>query len=224
MNRIPARVRSAAISALALSLAACSTAAVTSDVALAPNLRSRPAMIYVAQFDLPDSAIQSESPMARRPLHAWREQSQAHALVADMEQDVVTDLVKKGLSAQRLAPGGPLPRSGWIVQGTILRIDEGDRVRRAVVGFGKGQTDLQVEVAIDDLSTTEQPAPLYRMQTGAQSGKSPGAVVTLNPYVAAAKFVLAGHDLGHNVQATASQIADRIVAHVNEVGQAPPTP
>jgi hypothetical protein len=141
-----------------------------------------------------------------------------------MEQDVVTDLVKKGLAAQRLTPGEPLPPRGWIVQGTVLRIDEGDRVRRAVVGFGKGQTDLQVAVAIDNLSTAVQPAPLYRMQTGAQSGKSPGAVVTLNPYAAAAKFVLAGHDLGHNVQATASQIADRVVAHVNEAGQTPPTP
>lgn len=213
-------IRFVAIAGVALALGACSTAAITSDVALVPNPIARPTVIYVAQFDLPNAAIQSESPMARHPLHAWREQSHAHALVADMEQDIVTDLGKKGWSAQRLAPGQPLPREGWIVRGTFLKLDEGDRVRRAVVGFGKGQTDLRIAVAVDNLSTDAPPAPLYRMQTGARSGTSPGAVVTLNPYAAAAKFVLAGHDLGRNVQATASQIAERVAAHVTDAGHA----
>jgi Domain of unknown function (DUF4410) len=224
MNRIVARIRLAAVGGLALTLGACSTAKVTSDVALAPNLRFRPAVIYVGHFDLPDDAIQSESPMARHPLHAWREQSQAHALADDLEQDVAQDLMKKGLAAQRLAPGEPPPTRGWLVRGTILQMDEGNRLRRTVIGFGAGQTNLKVAVAIDNLSAGQPPATLYRMQTGAQSGKSPGAVVTMNPYAAAAKFVLAGHDLKHNVQKTASQIADRVVAHVNEAGQAPPAP
>ena len=224
MNRIVARTCLAAIGGLALTLGACSTAKVTSDVALAPNLRFRPAVIYVAHFDLPDDAIQSESPAASHPLHARREQSQAHTLAEDMEQDVVKDLTKKGLAAQRLAAGEPLPTRGWLVRGTILRMDEGDRLRRSVIGFGAGQTNLQVAVAIDNLSAGQPPVPLYQMQTGAQSGKSPGGVVTLNPYSAAANFVLAGHDLGHNVEKTASQIADRVVAHVNEAGQAPPAP
>ena len=224
MKRILERVRLAAISGLALSLGACSTATTTADVALAPNLRSRPAMIYVAHFDLPDAAIQSESPMARHPLHAWREQSQAHSLADEMEKDIVQDLVKKGLSAQRLAPGQPTPTRGWVVRGMILRMDEGDRLRRTVIGFGAGQTNLQVAVSIDNLFAGQPPTPLYRMQTGAQSGKSPGAVVTMNPYSAGVKFVLAGHDLEHNVEKTASEIVDRVVAHVNEAGQASPTP
>lgn len=224
MNRIVARICLAAIGGLALALGACSTAKVTSDVALAPNLRYRPAVIYVAHFDLPEDAIRSESPMARHPLHAWREQSQAHALAEDLEQDVAQDLMKKGLTAQRLAPGEPPPTRGWLVRGTILQMDEGDRLRRTVIGFGEGRTNLQVAVAIDNLSAGQPPAPLYRMQTGAQSGKSPGAAVTMNPYSAAAKFVLAGRDLGHDVEKTASQIADHVAAHVNEAGQTPPAP
>lgn len=224
MNRIVAPIHLVAVGGLALALGGCSTAKVTSDVALAPNLKFRPAMIYVAHIDLPDDAIQSESPAARHPLHAWREQSQAHSLAEDMQQDVVQDLTKKGLAAQRLAPSETLPTQGWLVRSTILRMDEGDRLRRAVIGFGEGQTNLQVAVAIDNLSAGQPPVPLYQMQTEAQSGKSPGAVVTMNPYSAAAQFVLAGHDLEHNVQKTASQIADKVVAHVNEAGQTPPTP
>jgi hypothetical protein len=57
-------------------------------------------------------------------------------------------------------------------------------------------------------------APLYRAQFDATSNKLPGAVITLNPYVAAAKFVLAGHDLDRSTHATAEKIAELIAARV----------
>ena len=37
-------------------------------------------------------------------------------------------------------------------------------------------------------------------------------MITLNPYVAAARFVLAGHDLERNVRQTAGQIAADVAA------------
>ena len=70
-----------------------------------------------------------------------------------------------------------------------------------------------------DLSAGTAPAPLYTAQTDATSNKMPGAVVTLNPYVAAAKFVLAGRDLDRSTQQTAEKIAGLIVARVTGVPQ-----
>ena len=58
------------------------------------------------------------------------------------------------------------------------------------------------------------PKPMYELDTTAQSGKAPGAVITLNPYVAAARFVLAGHDLDRNVRKTAEQISKNVSGRI----------
>jgi hypothetical protein len=107
-----------------------------------------------------------------------------------------------------------LPQQGWLVRGAFLEVDDGNRLRRAVVGFGAGQTDLQIAVAVDRLSTSQSHLPLYEVGTDAESGKSPGAAVTLNPYVAVAKFVLSGLDLHRNTAQSASKIADDVAGHV----------
>jgi hypothetical protein len=174
----------------------------------------RPTTIYVTDFDLESDSVKSEGLLSRSRLHVLREQSQAQSLVDEMSKAIVSDLAKKGLQAQRLPTAAPLPQQGWLVRGAFLQVDAGNRLRRAVIGFGQGQTDLQVAVAIDNLATGKAPAPLYQMETEAQSGKSPGAVVTLNPYAAAAKFVLAGQDLSRNTKSTASKIADEVAARV----------
>ena len=215
MNSMISFARVAAVAGVGLTLGACSTAKVVSDVDMSPGVKARPAVIYVEDFDVGGGAVQSQSMFAHLPLHAWREQSQAHDLVASMQEDVAKDLASKGLVVRRLTEGSPLPADGWLVRGTILQLDEGNRLRRAVIGFGTGQTQVQVAVAIDDLGAHQPVAPLFEMQTDAKSGRAPGAVITLNPYVAAAKFVLSGHDLKQNVQKTAVQIADRVVAHVH---------
>jgi Domain of unknown function (DUF4410) len=82
-----------------------------------------------------------------------------------------------------------------------------------VIGFGAGATELQVATAVDQLGAGS-PQPLYTVDTSAQSGRLPGAAVTLNPYAAAARFVIAGSDLTRNVKATAAKIADQVKERV----------
>lgn len=206
---------------LVLMLSACSSARVVSEFDVSRQANHRPGIIYVSDFDVQPDAISSESFFSRFPLHAMRERSQANSLIDVMGDSLVKELQKKGLEAHRLPPGAPLPNQGWLVRGAFLRIDEGNRVRRAVIGFGAGHTDLQVAARVDDLAAGKAPAPLYRMETAAESGKGPGAILTLNPYAAALKFVLSGRDLGEQTKKTASRIADEVLAHVNAVPQAP---
>jgi Domain of unknown function (DUF4410) len=99
----------------------------------------------------------------------------------------------------------------------FTQVQEGNQLRRAVVGFGAGQTQLQALVAVDDL-TRGAPKPMYEVDTSADSGNLPGGVITLNPYVAAARFVLADGDLDRNVKQTAQQIAERVVQRLKESG------
>jgi hypothetical protein len=47
--------------------------------------------------------------------------------------------------------------------------------------------------------------PFYEVKEDAQRGKMPGAIITLNPYVGAAKFVLSGRDVKKGITETASR-------------------
>jgi hypothetical protein len=201
------------LAAAALLLAACSSARLVSAEAVNDSA-SRPAHVYVADFELDPDAIQSQSLLAQLPLRARREQAKARSLVTELTDALVDDLRGKGITAQRLGAGDPRPTRGWLVHGAFTTVDEGNRVARAVVGFGVGSTNLEVSASIEELSAGTAPNALYRLQTDARSGKMPGAVVTLNPYVAAAKFVLDGRDLDRSTRETAAKIADQIAAQV----------
>ena len=127
-----------------------------------------------------------------------------------MADDLTSDLKKAGVDARRIAPGQPLPTTGWQVRGVFLSVDEGNRLQRAMVGFGAGQSNFQVAVSLDDLSTPDLP-PLYQQTEEDTSKDKPGAFIKLNPYVIAAKFVMAGHDEKSAIKSTAGQISDSVV-------------
>jgi hypothetical protein len=55
--------------------------------------------------------------------------------------------------------------------------------------------------------------PFYKLEAQAGSRKMPGAVVTRNPYVAAAKFIMSRRDLPKNIRQTAQTVADQIIRH-----------
>ena len=59
---------------------------------------------------------------------------------------------------------------------------------QAGIGFGAGQSEVEVQAqvyAVSDLDT-----PFLVFDSKGASGHMPGAVMTKNPYVAAAKFVM----------------------------------
>lgn len=209
---------------IAALLTACGGAKVTdTNVVAAPT--SAPTIVYVADFDLDVSAVQQSGPgslinrvrpgiIGSGPLGVARTpQQQARDLVDLMANSIVDDLHKDGIAAERLAPGMPPPATGWLVRGVFVQVDAGNRLRRAAIGFGTGATNLQVVSSVDQLSANA-PQPLYTVDTSAQSGKLPGAAVTLNPYMAAARFVMAGKDLDRNAKDTAGKIADQVKTRV----------
>jgi Domain of unknown function (DUF4410)/Bacterial extracellular solute-binding proteins, family 3 len=131
-----------------------------------------------------------------------------------MSSSLVSDLNRGGVKAQRLAAGQSLPKNGWLVRGIFTEVEQGSRILRSQVGFGAGATDLAVLVNVSDLKRGK-PESFYRLETQAGSRKMPGAapmaIVTKNPYVAAAKFVMSRRDLPKNIRQTAQTIADQII-------------
>jgi hypothetical protein len=198
------------------------------DVGIGPV--ATPQMIYVTDFDLEVQDVQSgpgllpqrKQPIGLRPnigprSHNVQKDPEAHAseIVNLMATTLVKELTKKELNAQRFNLGVALPANGLLVRGVFAEIDEGNRIRRVAIGFGAGETEMQVFVSVDDL-VQGSPKPFYELGTKAESRKLPGAIITMNPYVAAAKYVLSGRDLEKNITQTASKIAADIAERVKK--------
>ena len=215
---------------LALSLATlltcglgCKTAEVTSEHQLKPVAPAKPAVVHVTDFQLGCAGVATEpGVLSGRPGPVGRVGERlsgasedpavrARQVVELMANCLVKELSKSGFATVRLPPGAAMPVEGWLVRGVFAEIDEGNRLRRAMVGLGQGQTALQVVARVDDLSQGA-PRPLYEIDTKATSGSQMGAAPTLalGPYGAAARFVMAGKDLERNVQDTAKEIAGQL--------------
>lgn len=202
------------VAALLLSGAAGAADPETAAPGIAPL--APPAVIYVSDFEIDVADVRSGG---LRPLGRLRDlvsgeteaEREAHDLVEAMASALVEDLTTRGFKAVRIAPDAPLPATGWLVRGVFGEADSGGRLRRAVIGFGAGHTELEVHAAVDDLAKGAL-TPFYKIDTGVESGKMPGGIIMRNPYMMAARFVLAGRDLDRNVKQTASEIADQIAA------------
>jgi hypothetical protein len=203
----------------------------TASFAADPPPSPAPApIVYITDFDLdaanvtPDSGPGSRlrrlgSVLPSGPLRQSKDpQTQAKEIVADMANDLTADLTKAGVDARRLPPGAALPTTGWQVRGVFLSVDEGNRLKRAIVGLGAGQSNFQVAVSLDDLSNPALP-PLYESTEEGASKDKPGAFIKLNPYVIAAKFVMAGRDQKTTIKNTAQQISDSVVEKLKAKAQ-----
>ncbi|ANB77305.1 hypothetical protein AYM40_35055 [Paraburkholderia phytofirmans OLGA172] len=189
-------------------------------------------IVYVSDFELDVANVKPDSGPGQRvrrlrgllpsgpgPLGQDKNpEDHARDIVNEMADALTADLKKGGVDARRIAPSQPLPAAGWQVRGVFLSVDEGNRLRRAMVGFGAGQNDIQVAVSCDSLGTADLP-PLYQAVEEADSKGKPGAAIKLNPYVIAAKFVMASGDEKKTIKKTAQEISDSVIAKLHGVAQ-----
>lgn len=196
-----------------------------------------PDRVYVADFELDSENFQGDQGVRGalpgrlgqmgqgglgrnlpQPLATQDPAAEARRIVNDMAEALVRGLTAKGLPARRLAGAGAgLPASGWLVSGVFTEVDEGNRLKRAIMGFGQGATRMEVQVGLGDLAGPNPQAPFAVFGTVKEHGAMPGAFVTMNPYVAAAKFVLEKNATPRDVRNTADQIAAEILKFRDEI-------
>jgi hypothetical protein len=183
-----------------------------------------PSVIYIQDFDLGYDATQQDSGDGGRilgrvlPRKSQRNdpQRKARQLVELMSDSLAKGFAAKGIDARRCIPGTPLPGDGWLIRGVFTEIDQGRRVIRATIGFGAGASEMELYVSISDLAGNPD-APFIVFGTEKDPGKMPGAIVTMNPYVAAAKFVMQKNASEKDVKKTAAQIVDQVVNYMGKL-------
>jgi Domain of unknown function (DUF4410) len=136
--------------------------------------------------------------------------AKAQELVTLLSNTIVAGLNNAGIFSSRLEPGAFTPSAGLLVGGEFLEVDEGNRMRRAMVGFGAGSEEIKVQVEVYDLAKDPN-SPFLVYGAGEEGRKSPGAVVFKNPYAAAARYVLSRNATEKDVVKLGNQIAADLV-------------
>jgi Domain of unknown function (DUF4410) len=150
--------------------------------ATAPVAPQRPVYVCDFLFDSqnlkPDEGLlgRREGPVGRL-LHGLKPSedpaAKARELVTLLSNTIVAELNNAGIRASRLEPGAVTPQDGLLVGGEFLEVDEGNRMRRAMVGFGADSEEIKVQVEVYDLARNPT-APFLVYGAGEEGRKGPG--------------------------------------------------
>ena len=188
-----------------------------------------PGMIYIKDFQLDSENYQGNQGVLSRMRIGSRllgrgnqndAGEQSAAIVNSMSEALVSEFNDNNLPAQRLGSlDNNLPTNGWLINGAFTEVDEGNRLKRAVIGFGQGSTQMTVQIGVSDLASKNPQAPFIIFGTIKDPSKMPGAVVTMNPYVAAAKFVMEKNASSKDIKNTAKQIVAEILKYKQKLSE-----
>ncbi len=163
--------------------------------------REAPRTVYVADFALDadrvkgDEGVRGRLPgevgrgrldnVGRRLPHPFASGDparQAREIIDTMAESLVRACTDRSVAAQRIdIASGHLPVAGWLLQGVFTEVDEGNRFKRAVIGFGQGATQMEVQVGVGNLGSAQPRQAFIVFGTVKDPGKLPGAAVTMNP-------------------------------------------
>jgi hypothetical protein len=174
-----------------LSMTGCARTDVQMSNEIANSGLPRPQQVLIYNFAVsPEEIKQNSSIFARlgRDLEGssqTAEQIQLGREVADaLATELTKDIAAMGLNPQRAIDNLPVAPDSVLVTGHFRNIDEGNRLRRNVIGLGMGQSSLDVEVRLLAPSPTGY-TELAVFEAHADSGDMPGAAV-MGPAGAAA--------------------------------------
>lgn len=212
---------------LALLLGCASTKVTQETPMTAPGL-ARPNKIWVYDFvasaaDVPsDSSIATTvgAPSERPTADQVRIGRQLGALIAD---DLVADIQAMGLPAVKGLPGTSPQVGDGIIRGYLVSVEGGGVVKRFVIGFGYGTSEM--DTVVEGYIMTPQGLRKLGSGTLTSSGnKTPGAIVPAAVTIATGNPVglivvggtkILGEATGRNTlegraRATADEIADQL--------------
>jgi hypothetical protein len=218
------------VSCLALVLSSCAKATITPGQSAAPvGVTQKPERIVVYDFQVSaDDVTENEGPL-QKAYHAVSgtdaQKQEADRLATGREaagalsQDLVKQLQALGFDAEVLPRGAAVGANVMTIDGRFLAADEGNRARRMIIGFGAGASKLQTQVSIARTSPDGAPTQLFSFQTYSDSGRMPGAALTMGAGAAAqgataASAVTAVSSAGKIYTSMLSTLADKTAQQI----------
>ena len=204
-----------------------------------------PHAIVVTDFTLAPEQIRLDtSPGAslRRALHGetldQAVEGAAHATQQALAERLTERLQAMGLSVTHLPAAAVPPPGTLLVQGQFVSVNEGNRTRRMLIGFGAGKSSVTADAQLYYLADPRTPQFLRAFEGSADSGHMPGAAATMGAGAAAqagaeaaalsagARAISEKYGSGDAANAIklADALADQIGAFAAEQGWIAPSP
>jgi hypothetical protein len=199
ITRLLFAIRTALELLAALLIVACASATITPEKVAQPANLVRPTRIVVCDFAVSPTEVTLNQSIVHRTFRAVQSNEAtdksrleaAHAVAHDLADALVKDLQDLGFAVEKLPRGTPVSGNVLIVDGQFLNVDEGNRLRRVVIGFGAGASKLDTRVQVYQVSGGT-PRRVLEFETQVESAKMPGAAVTMGAGAVATGAVSAG--------------------------------
>jgi hypothetical protein len=210
--------------------ASCAKARVQNVQADSSAVLPRPGRVIVFDFDTGGSDVR----VARSPARTVRRAAGlsvddadllAEAVADALASRVVDDVRALGFVPERAIGASPPALNDVVIQGQFLRIDEGSPVKRFVIGFGVGATELRTQVEMFQV-TAEGWRPIMQFETVAQGSRFPGAGFAVAGGAAAGAAATAAvmssgvgaiRELRASIDADAQRTSEQIAKKVSEL-------
>ena len=226
-------VRSVAVCGSILVIAGCARSTVKEKYESAATGASPPGIVLVYKFAVSLQDVTENQAIFHKAIDAvqgttrgQRAQEIAEGVADRMADELVKRIDDLGLPARRAMADTPVPASALAITGRFIDIDEGNRVRRLVIGFGAGKSKVDTQVQVLARSGDAY-RTLMEFTVRADSGRMPGAAVTMGAGAAAQGAATAGMAAANvaaggakavrsRAYALAGRSADRIAEHLSK--------
>lgn len=143
------QTRSAGAPLLVALALGCAGASVTPTAPASSERIPKPGVVLVYDFavNANDVVVDTLGHEFQSEASQWTEEEQtAHATAQSLSEQLVAKLEERGIPGRRAVPGERPPIDAILLKGEFLTIDKGSRIKRLVIGFGAGTSELQVRV------------------------------------------------------------------------------
>jgi len=140
----------------------------------------RPDRVLIYDFAVSANDVKLNSAIGARLAHlttgAQESEEQikvGRAVARALSESLVNELDQLGLVVEHASHGTIPTARTLMIHGQFLTIDEGNRLRRMVIGLGVGGTDLRTKVQVYQ-GTEAAPLLLQEFEVNAESSRKPG--------------------------------------------------
>ncbi len=156
-----------------------------------PGELPRPDRVLVYDFALKPDDVSLDGAIGKKLVHLMEGGSKTEeelkvgqAVANVLSENLVKEIRDLGLPVERAAGASPLSGNTLLVKGQFLSIDQGNRLRRLVIGLGVGGTEVKTLVQVYEATAAGQRL-VEEFDTTAKSSRKPGMAETVGVGAAA---------------------------------------
>ena len=156
-----------------VALAGCASVSVNEEAWSGERL-AVPKRVYVADYEVPVEVLAVDR--SGEDLEKFR-QEQATNFTAELCERIT----KRIAPAVPLAKGVRPEKGSWVVEGRFLRVNQGSRLLRSVVGLGAGGTKMEARTTVSVVGARGAKQKIAEIETTGGSNAEPGMLTVPTP-------------------------------------------